>query len=84
VETSTAFDAAPARQPWEGEERLVREAIMFVAAGASPRVMVAGIAHGAMIRELCKRTALESGVRILTRPTARGDRVDLVVEAIRA
>jgi hypothetical protein len=78
------MDTAEHRQPWDGEIRLVREAIMLVASGMSPRVLVAGIAHGELVREACKRFALESGARLVARPTSRGDRVDVLVEAIHA
>ena len=65
-----------------GEERLVREAILLVATGAAPRVLVAGLAHGEEVLDRCRRPALEAGVRLLARATARGDRFDVVVEAI--
>jgi hypothetical protein len=68
--------------PVAGEERLVREAILLVAAGAAPRVMVAGLARGEEVLDRCRRPALEAGVRLLARATARGDRFDVVVEAI--
>lgn len=65
-----------------GEERLVREAILLVATGAAPRVMVAGLARGEEVLERCRRPALEAGVRLLARATAHGDRFDVVVEVI--
>jgi hypothetical protein len=82
----TARDATPAAdppEPWQGEARLVREAILLVAANGAPRVLVAGIAQGEAVLEHLRRPALEAGVRLLARPTADGDRVDVVVEAIR-
>ena len=69
--------------PAVGEERLVREAILLVATGAAPRVMVAGLARGEEVLDRCRRPALEAGVRLLARATARGDRFDVVVEVIR-
>jgi hypothetical protein len=69
--------------PLAGEERLVHEAILLVATGAAPRVMVAGLARGEQVLDRCRRRALESGVRLLARATPRGDRFDVVVEAIR-
>jgi len=57
-------------------------AILMVSCHAAPRVLVAGISHGELILDRCKRVALEVGVRVTTRPTAREDRPDLVVEAI--
>jgi hypothetical protein len=74
--------AAPP-DPFAGEERLVREAILMVAAKRSPRVMVAGLVHGEQVLDRCRRVALEAGVRLHPRATARGDRVDIVVEATR-
>ncbi len=72
----------PPFDPVAGEERLVREAILLVATGAAPRVMVAGLARGEEVLDRCRRPALEAGVRLLARATARGDRFDVVVEAI--
>jgi hypothetical protein len=69
--------------PAAGEERLVREAILLVAAGGAPRVLVAGLTYGEIVLERCRRAALEEGTRLLARPTARVDRFDVVVEAIR-
>jgi hypothetical protein len=70
--------------PWAGEERLVREAILLVASGVTPRVIVAGLAHGDAVRDRCKRSALEGGARLRAVPTSRPDRVDVLVEAITA
>jgi hypothetical protein len=74
--------AAP-RDPYAGEERLVREAILMVAAGGAPRVLLAGLVHGEQVLDRCRRVALEEGVRLHPRSTARADRVDILVEAIR-
>ena len=74
-------DAPP--EPWRGEERLVREAILLVADLNTLRVLVAGIAWGELILEELRRPALEAGVRLLARATTRGDRLDVVVERIR-
>jgi hypothetical protein len=68
--------------PAAGEERLVREAILMVATTSTPRVLVAGMAHGETVLDRLRRVALENGVRLLARPTARGDRLDVVVEPI--
>ncbi len=67
---------------WMGEERLVREAILMVASHGAPRVLVAGLTFGEQILDDCRRSALEAGVRVRTRPTASEDRLDLVVEAV--
>ena len=74
---------APAPSVWDGEERLVREAILLVASKASPRVLVAGIAWGELILDRCKRAALEAGCRVVAKPAHGSDRIDIVVEAIR-
>jgi hypothetical protein len=74
---------AAAPDPCAGEERLVREAILMVAAHGAPRVMLAGLAHGEEVLDRCRRVALEAGVRLHPRATASADRVDILVEAIR-
>ena len=45
--------------------------------------MVAGLTFGETILDRCRRAALEAGVRVIPRTTAREDRLDVVVEAIR-
>ena len=64
------------------ESRLVREAIAMVAAGASPRVVVAGIRYGETLLDDARRLALEAGVRV--NPIWRGDQkgADIVVMPI--
>jgi hypothetical protein len=78
--------APPAPQlrpdPAAGEERLVREAILLVAAGGAPRVLVAGLTYGGIALDRCRTFALEHGTRLHARATARADRLDVVVEAI--
>lgn len=69
-------------QAWAGEEQLVREAILMVASHGAPRVLVAGLTFGEQILDRCRRSALEAGVRVRVRPTASGDRLDLVIEAV--
>jgi hypothetical protein len=81
VPSTGAPDAPP--EPWRGEERLVREAILLVADRGAPRVLVAGIAWGELILDELRRPALEAGVRLVARATRRGDRLDVVVERIR-
>ncbi len=84
MEPAIALDDAVFPSPWAGEERLVREAILLVNSGASRRVLVAGLAHGEVVRDLCMRFALESGTRLRTIATSRPDRFDVLVEAITA
>ena len=69
--------------PAAGEERLVREDILMVSTTSTPLVLVAGIAHGVTVLDRLGGVALERGVRLMARPTARGDRLDVVVEHIR-
>jgi hypothetical protein len=69
-------------EAWAGEERLVREAVLLVASGMTPRVLVAGLAHGEVVRDRCTRFALESGARLRSIGTSRSDRFDIVVETI--
>ena len=66
----------------ERERRLVREAIALVAAGASPRVVVAGIRYGETLLDDARRMALEAGVRV--NPIWRADHsgADIVVVPI--
>jgi hypothetical protein len=69
-------------QPWVGEERLVREAILMVASRGAPRVLVAGLTFGEQVLDRCRRSALEAGVRIRVRPASTEDRLDVIVEAV--
>jgi hypothetical protein len=70
-------------QAKERETRLVREAIAMVAAGASTRVVIAGIRFGEALLDSARRMGLESGVRV--NPLWRADHsgADIVVEPIR-
>jgi hypothetical protein len=64
------------------ETRLIREAIAMVAAGGSPRVILAGIRHGEELLDMARRDALAAGVRVnpIRRPANAG--TDLIVEPI--
>ena len=75
---SPANDIAPTVV--ERELQLVREAIAMVAAGAAPRVTVAGIRFGDNILDRAREWAAEAGVRI--EPLWRTDElgVDIAVE----
>jgi hypothetical protein len=84
TERESASEAAQRTpDPWAGEERLVREAILLVASKGAPRVLVAGLTWGENVLDVLRRPALESGVRLIARTTARPDRVDIAVEPIR-
>lgn len=61
---------------------MAREAIALVASGASPRVVVAGIRHGAEILGPARRLALEAGVRVNALEREDGGQPDLVIEPI--
>jgi hypothetical protein len=65
----------------ERELRMVREAIALVAAGASSRVVVAGIRHGDDILVTARRLALAAGVRV-NRLQQEDKGADLSVEPI--
>jgi hypothetical protein len=82
IRAADAHEAA-LPDPWRGEERLVREAILMVASRGAPRVLIAGLSFGEQVLERCRRPALEAGVRLHARPTANPDRLDVLVEAIR-
>lgn len=64
----------------EGELRLVREAILMVAANASPRVLVAGLCFGDRIAEPCARMAAEAGVRLVAVRAVGSGRLGFSVE----
>jgi hypothetical protein len=83
VRSATTLHLLAPPDPCAGEERLVREAILMVAARGAPRVLLAGLMHGEQVLDRCRRVALEAGVRLRPWSTARGDRVDILVEAIR-
>ena len=71
--------AASARD-LDRELQLVTEAIAFVARGASARVTVAGIAHGADVLAPAGQLAAVAGLRVIPRPSEIPDAVDLTVE----
>ena len=77
---TTSRRAAQAAE--ERELRLAREAIVMVAIGASPRVVVAGIRFGDQILDSAQRFALEAGVRVKPLRQAGDAGADLVVEPI--
>jgi hypothetical protein len=79
---ATRLSARSSKALMDRETRLVREAIAMVAAGASPRVVVAGIRYGENLLDEARRMALEAGVRV--NPIWRQDRqgADIVVEPI--
>jgi hypothetical protein len=83
AQTGARLSARAAAANIEREKRLVREAIAMVAMGGSPRVIVAGIAHGEALLDTARRLALESGVRVSAIWTDDHTRADVAVEQIR-
>ena len=79
---ATRRSARSSKAVMDRETRLVREAIAMVAAGASPRVVVAGIRYGENILDDARRMALAAGVRV--NPIWRADHsgADIVVVPI--
>jgi len=79
---ATRRSARSSKAVMDRETRLVREAIAMVAAGASPRVVVAGIRYGETILDDARRMALAAGVHV--NPIWRADHsgADIVVVPI--
>lgn len=72
-------DAALVRR-LDGEARLLREAILLVAAGGAPRVLVAGLHLARAILADAERLAAEQGVRVVPLWTADEQQFDVRVE----
>lgn len=66
----------------ERETRLIREAVAMVAGGASRRVVVAGIRHGAALLDAGRQMGLAAGVRVNPIGAGAEAAVDIVVEPI--
>jgi hypothetical protein len=78
----TRVSARASRAAIERETQLVREAIALVAAGASPRVIVAGIRYGEALLDDARRMALAAGVRVNPIWKSDHDGADIAVEPI--
>ena len=78
--TRAADDAV--RNRLDSELRLVQEAIMLVAAGAAPSVLVAGLRLGDAVLEPATRLAEEAGVRVVPLWTIDEQHLDIRVEGI--
>ncbi len=76
----TASDDA-LREQLDGELRLVREAILFVASGGAPRVTVAGLRLGEAILDAARSLAADAGVQIVPLWAPDDGRVGIRVEA---
>ena len=72
----------PLSRQLDGELRLVREAILLVASGGAPRVLVAGLQLGYAVLEPARRLARQSGVRLVPLWTIDEQHLDIRVEAI--
>jgi hypothetical protein len=79
-QTNAADDAV--RRRLDHELRLIHEAILMVAAGDAPGVLVAGLQLGDAILEPARRLALEAGVRLVPLWTTDEQHLDIRVEAI--
>ena len=64
------------------ELRLVADAVAMVAAGASPRITVAGLRLGDAVLDPARSLAEEAGVRIVPQWTGDESGVDIAVERI--
>ncbi len=64
----------------DGELRLAREAILLVASGASPRVMLAGLEFGDRLADACARMAAEAGVHVSAVRSTTTGRIAFTVE----
>jgi hypothetical protein len=82
MEQQTPDNDALARQ-FDGELRLVHEAILMVALKGAPRVVVAGLQLGAQILAPARVLAAASDVRLIPLWTTDEERLDIHVEAIR-
>jgi hypothetical protein len=68
------------RRQVDGELRLVHEAILLVASGGSPRVLVAGLRLGHAVLEPAGRLARASGVTLVPLWTTDEQQLDIRVE----
>lgn len=68
----------------DGELRIIRQAILFVAAGGAPRVDVAGLRLAGALLADAERLAAGSGVRLVPLWTADEQLFDLRVERAEA
>jgi hypothetical protein len=81
MEHPTEADEALVRRI-EGESRLLREAILMVAGGGAPRVVVAGLHLARAIVDDAERLAVAEGVRVVPLWTADEQQFDVRVERV--
>jgi hypothetical protein len=72
-------NVVPIRGSFETELQLIREAIVMVATGKSPRVTLAGIRHAAALLEPAQRLASAAGVDVAPLPRTDPSGTALVV-----
>jgi hypothetical protein len=83
MERTTAEDAV-LESRLDAELLMVREAIVLVASGQSPRVAVAGLRLGEAILEPARGIAREAGVRLVPLWTGDERPLDIRVEGLEA
>jgi hypothetical protein len=67
----------------DGELRLVHQAILMVADGGAPTVLITGLRLGGAVLEPARRLAAEAGVRVVPLWTIDEQHLDIRVEVIR-
>jgi hypothetical protein len=77
-----ALDHDVVRTVLDQERRLVNEAILLVASGASARVTVGGLRYGEEILDASRALAASSGIRLVALWTDDEHGADIAVEAI--
>lgn len=83
MERTTGGDAV-LESRLDAELLMVREAIVLVASGRSPRVTVAGLRLGEAILEPARDIAREAGVRLVPLWTGDEHHLDIRIEGIEA
>jgi hypothetical protein len=71
------------RRRLDGELRLVHQAILMVASGGAPSVLVTGLRLGGAVLEPARHLAQDAGVRVVPLWTIDEQHLDIRVEAIR-
>jgi hypothetical protein len=66
----------------EAELRLVEHAVLLVAAGGAPRVVVANLRYGRVIAEPASTFARSQGVSLALLPTATPGRLDFAASQL--
>ncbi len=74
--------AATASAPIDHELLLIKEAILMVASGHSPRVILAGIHFGEALLDPGRRLAHDAGVQLIPLRRVDNARSDLAIERL--